>query len=138
MPSLVFLSNYIVVLVLNCLIIIVKYDVGVGKIIYSGFLIYDFIHPVILSYYILILVGTDTTGCVRVPASFVGVFGYRPSHGAVSSIGVLPNSQSLDTVGMFEASSPTIFLIELKFINFQNLSLFISFIKMWFVRMVGP
>ncbi|TYJ44021.1 hypothetical protein E1A91_A03G192600v1 [Gossypium mustelinum] len=42
--------------------------------------------------------GTDTIGCVRVPASFCGVLGFRPSHGAVSTIGVLPNSQSLDAI----------------------------------------
>ncbi|CAB4289764.1 unnamed protein product [Prunus armeniaca] len=45
--------------------------------------------------------GIDTTGCVRIPASFCGVIGFRPSHGAVSMIGVSPNSQSLDTVGIF-------------------------------------
>lgn len=37
---------------------------------------------------------------MRVPASFCGILGYRPSHGTVSMISVLPNSQSLDTVGM--------------------------------------
>ncbi|XP_030539136.1 outer envelope protein 64, mitochondrial isoform X2 [Rhodamnia argentea] len=51
--------------------------------------------------------GTDTVGCVRIPASFCGIIGYRPSHGAVSTIGVLPNSQSLDTVGWF-ARDPSI------------------------------
>ncbi|KAK6777875.1 hypothetical protein RDI58_024593 [Solanum bulbocastanum] len=43
--------------------------------------------------------GTDTTGCIRVPAAFCGVFGFRPSHGALSTIGVLPVSQSLDSIG---------------------------------------
>ncbi|XP_015161806.1 outer envelope protein 64, mitochondrial isoform X2 [Solanum tuberosum] len=43
--------------------------------------------------------GTDTTGCIRVPVAFCGVFGFRPSHGAVSTIGVLPVSQSLDSIG---------------------------------------
>ncbi|KAG5029082.1 hypothetical protein AAZX31_05G107400 [Glycine max] len=52
-------------------------------------------------------VGTDTTGCVRIPASFCGIFGFRPSHGAVSTIGVLPNAQSLDTIGWF-ARDPSI------------------------------
>jgi len=47
-----------------------------------------------------IYIGTDTIGCVRIPASYCGVFGFRPSHGAVSTIGVLTNSQSFDTVGM--------------------------------------
>ncbi|KAK4405109.1 Outer envelope protein 64, mitochondrial [Sesamum angolense] len=44
-------------------------------------------------------IGTDTIGCVRVPASFCGILGFRPSHGIVSMIGVSPNSQSLDAVG---------------------------------------
>ncbi|KAF7803724.1 outer envelope protein 64, mitochondrial [Senna tora] len=52
-------------------------------------------------------IGTDTTGCVRIPASFCGILGFRPSHGAVSMIGVLPNSQSLDTVGWF-ARDPSV------------------------------
>ncbi|KAM3694528.1 hypothetical protein ACJW30_07G064200 [Castanea mollissima] len=51
--------------------------------------------------------GTDTIGCVRIPASFCGILGFRPSHGAVSMIGVLRNSQSLDTVGCF-ARDPSI------------------------------
>ena len=44
--------------------------------------------------------GTDTIGCIRIPASCCGILGFRPSHGIVSLVGVLPNSQSLDTVGM--------------------------------------
>ncbi|KAM6554529.1 hypothetical protein CsatB_015291 [Cannabis sativa] len=52
-------------------------------------------------------IGTDTTGCVRIPASFCGLMGFRPSHGAVSTIGVLPNSQSLDAVGIF-SSDPSV------------------------------
>lgn len=46
-----------------------------------------------------VFAGTDTTGCVRIPASLCGIFGFRPSHGAVSTIGVFPNAQSLDTIG---------------------------------------
>ncbi|KAL2937307.1 Outer envelope protein 64 mitochondrial [Bienertia sinuspersici] len=51
--------------------------------------------------------GTDTIGCVRIPASFCGIFGFRSSHGAVSMDGVLPNSQSLDTIGWF-ARNPSV------------------------------
>lgn len=51
--------------------------------------------------------GTDTIGCIRIPASFCGIFGFRPSHGAVSMDGVLPNSQSLDTIGWF-ARDPSV------------------------------
>jgi len=43
--------------------------------------------------------GTDTGGSVRVPAGFCGVTGLRPTHGLVSNRGVLPVSQSFDTVG---------------------------------------
>ncbi|KAL2325494.1 hypothetical protein Fmac_024552 [Flemingia macrophylla] len=45
--------------------------------------------------------GTDTGGSVRVPASYCGIFGFRPSHGAVSESGVIPMAQSFDTVGWF-------------------------------------
>jgi amidase len=45
--------------------------------------------------------GTDTGGSVRVPASFVGIFGMRPSHGAISLDGVLPFAPSYDTIGWF-------------------------------------
>ncbi|KAD7478407.1 hypothetical protein E3N88_01543 [Mikania micrantha] len=45
--------------------------------------------------------GTDTGGSVRVPASYCGIFGFRPSHGVVSTEGVIPMAQSFDTVGWF-------------------------------------
>ncbi|GAB4855530.1 Amidase 1 [Ancistrocladus abbreviatus] len=51
--------------------------------------------------------GTDTGGSVRVPASYCGIFGFRPSHGVVSIAGVTPLAQSFDTVGWF-ARDPTI------------------------------
>ncbi|PSR96523.1 Translocon at the outer membrane of chloroplasts like [Actinidia chinensis var. chinensis] len=51
--------------------------------------------------------GVDTDGGVRVPAGYCGVIGFRPSHGAVSHMGILPVSSSLDTVGWF-ARDPSI------------------------------
>ena len=45
-------------------------------------------------------IGTDTGGSVRVPASNCGVWGCRPSHGAISVAGVLPLAPSFDTVGI--------------------------------------
>ncbi|XP_031103163.1 amidase 1 isoform X2 [Ipomoea triloba] len=49
--------------------------------------------------------GTDTGGSVRVPASYCGIFGIRPSHGVVSTTGVIPMAQSFDTVGWFARDS---------------------------------
>ncbi|KAJ3697731.1 hypothetical protein LUZ61_001436 [Rhynchospora tenuis] len=45
--------------------------------------------------------GVDTVGGVRIPGAYCGVLGFRPSHSAVSNIGVIPVSPSLDTVGWF-------------------------------------
>lgn len=45
--------------------------------------------------------GIDTVGGVRIPAAFCGIFGFRPSHAAISNIGVLSVSPSLDTSGWF-------------------------------------
>ena len=44
--------------------------------------------------------GTDTGGSIRVPASFCGLFGWRPSHGRVPLDGVVPFAPSYDTVGV--------------------------------------
>jgi Asp-tRNA(Asn)/Glu-tRNA(Gln) amidotransferase A subunit family amidase len=43
--------------------------------------------------------GTDTAGSIRVPAAYQGLVGFRPTHGAVPSGGVLPLAPSFDTVG---------------------------------------
>ncbi|CAA0825335.1 Amidase 1 [Striga hermonthica] len=51
--------------------------------------------------------GTDTGGSVRVPASYCRILGFRPSHGEVSTDGVIPMAQSFDTVGWF-ARDPSI------------------------------
>ncbi|WP_172193908.1 amidase [Saccharibacillus qingshengii] len=44
-------------------------------------------------------VGTDTGGSVRIPSSYCGLYGFRPTHGAVSAEGVIPLAASFDTVG---------------------------------------
>ncbi len=49
-------------------------------------------------------IGTQTNGSVIRPASFCGVTGYKPSFGAIPRTGILPQSPSLDTVGIFAAT----------------------------------
>ena len=46
-------------------------------------------------------VGTQTGGSVIRPASYCGVVGYKPSFGSISRRGILAQSPSLDTVGVF-------------------------------------
>lgn len=48
-----------------------------------------------------VALGSDTGGSVRAPASHCGLFGIRPSHGAVSLEGALDLAPSFDTCGWF-------------------------------------
>jgi Asp-tRNA(Asn)/Glu-tRNA(Gln) amidotransferase A subunit family amidase len=47
--------------------------------------------------------GTDTAGSIRVPASYCGLYGLRPTHGVVSTAGVLALAPSFDTAGLLAA-----------------------------------
>lgn len=51
--------------------------------------------------------GTDTGGSIRVPASYNGLYGLRPSHGVVSSKHLIPLSPRFDTVGWMTRDLPT-------------------------------
>ncbi len=49
--------------------------------------------------------GTDTMGSVRIPSAYCGVFGHKPTRGAVSDRGVTALSWTLDHVGLHARSA---------------------------------
>lgn len=55
--------------------------------------------------------GTQTNGSVIRPASYCGVYGYKPSHGLISRHGVLHQSWHLDQVGVFARTIEDVALI---------------------------
>ena len=52
--------------------------------------------------------GSDTGGSVRVPASFCGLYGLRPTHGRVTLAGAMPMAPMFDVGGWF-AGGPGVF-----------------------------
>ena len=50
-------------------------------------------------------IGSDTGGSVRIPASYCGIWGIRPTHAAISVNGAMPFAPSFDVVGWFARHS---------------------------------
>ena len=55
--------------------------------------------------------GSQTTGSTIRPASYCGVYGFKPTHGLIPRHGMLPLSRSLDHVGLFARSLDDIALL---------------------------
>ena len=84
-----------------------------------------------------ICLGTQTTGSVIRPAAYCGVIGYKPTYGDFDKSGILPNSPSIDTLGIMSRSVEDIslfrsILLEEKNIILKNIDL--KTIKIGFVR----
>lgn len=65
-------------------------------------------------------VGSQTNGSVIRPASYCGVFGYKPTHGLISRHLVLPLSRQLDQLGVFARTVEDAALIAEQLMTFDD------------------
>ena len=65
-------------------------------------------------------IGSDTGGSVRVPASFCGLLGIRPTHNRINTKGVYPMAPTFDTIGWFAKDIKTFKKIGFTVLNHKD------------------
>jgi len=60
---------------------------------------------------VMMAMGSDTGGSIRLPSAMCGVTGLKPTHGAVSLRGALPMTASFDTAGPLAVSADDCLLV---------------------------
>jgi Asp-tRNA(Asn)/Glu-tRNA(Gln) amidotransferase A subunit family amidase len=63
--------------------------------------------------------GTQTNGSMIRPASFCGVYGFKPTYGSISRVGVLRQSPPLDQVGIYARTVEDLALAAEPLMNFD-------------------
>lgn len=66
-------------------------------------------------------IGTQTGGSIIRPASYCGVYGFKPSHGLISRHRILQQSRLLDQVGVFARSLEDVALLAEELMGFDEL-----------------
>jgi Asp-tRNA(Asn)/Glu-tRNA(Gln) amidotransferase A subunit family amidase len=64
--------------------------------------------------------GSQTNGSVIRPASFCGVYGFKPTHGLIPRSGMLQVSRTLDTVGVFARTLEDVALLTEQLVGFDE------------------
>ncbi|MEM0020637.1 MAG: amidase family protein [Fervidicoccaceae archaeon] len=58
-----------------------------------------------------IALGSDTGGSIRLPAAWTGIFGLKPTYGAVSRFGLISYADSMDQIGPMSSSASDLALL---------------------------
>lgn len=74
----------------------------------------------VASFMVPLAIGTQTNGSTIRPASYCGVYGFKPSHGLISRHFVLQQSRLLDQVGVFARTLEDAALIAEQLIAFDD------------------
>ena len=65
----------------------------------------------VADFHVPVALGTQTSGSIIRPASFNGVFGYKPTHNSYSLDGIHPLAPELDTLGAFSRAVGDLYLL---------------------------